>query len=90
MIEVHTDSDWAGCVRTRKSVSCGVIAWDQQFLCSASRTQAAIVLSSGEAEHNSAVSGAIDGLFVGEAAEFVARLSIGFMFCLTVQPLVGY
>ena len=76
IIEVHTDSDWAGCVRTRKSVSCGVIAWDQQFQCSASRTQATIALSSGEAEYNSAVSGAIDGLFVREAAEFVARMSI--------------
>ena len=76
LIEVHTDSDWAGCVRTRKSVSCGVIAWDQQFQCSWSRTQATIALSSGETEYNSAVSGAIDGLFVKEAAEFVARMSI--------------
>ena len=76
IIEVHTDSGWAGCVRTRKSVSCGVIAWGQQFLRSASRTQATIALSSGEAEYNSAVSGAIDGLFAKEAAEFKARMSV--------------
>lgn len=55
---VCTDSDFAGCVRTRKSTSCCMVFWGLHLLRSTSTTQAIISLSSGEAEFYSAVKGA--------------------------------
>lgn len=56
--EVYTDSDWAGCVETRRSTSGGVLAWGSHLLSHWSRTQANVALSSGEAELNAMVMGA--------------------------------
>ena len=49
-IEVYTDSDWAGCAKTRKSTSGGVIKVGSHVVKTWSRTQKAVALSSGEAE----------------------------------------
>ena len=47
---VESDSDHAGCIRTRKSTSGGVIRWGDYILKWWSKTQPTIALSSGEAE----------------------------------------
>ena len=49
-LEVYSDSDWAGCPRTRKSTSGGMLVMGGGLLKSWSTTQGPIALSSGEAE----------------------------------------
>ena len=48
-----SDSDWAGCRRTRRSTSGGVILHGRHLVHHWSRTQAGVALSSAEAELNS-------------------------------------
>ena len=50
-----TDSDWAGCRRSRKSTSGGMIFHGTHLVHQWSRTQSCIALSSGEAELNAAL-----------------------------------
>ena len=50
----YSDSDWAGCTRTRKSTSGGAIMLGKHLVHHYSSTQATIALSSGEAELNAA------------------------------------
>ena len=59
---VFTDSDHAGCLRTRKGTSSFKIVYGQHLLRSASSTQAVISLSSGESEFYSLVKGVAAGL----------------------------
>ena len=54
---IWVDSDWAGCHRTRKSTSGGVIMFGNHAVKSWSATQQVIALSSGEAEYYSMVRG---------------------------------
>ena len=61
-IEVFTDSDWAGCPKTRKSTSGGVIMIGTHVLKTWSRTQKTVALSSGEAEMIAVVKGVSEGL----------------------------
>ncbi len=49
-IEVYSDTDWAGCQRTRKSTSGGCLMLGSHLIKSWSSTQQAVALSSGEAE----------------------------------------
>ena len=49
-LEVYTDTDWAGCIRTRKSTSGGCLLLGNHILKTWSATQASLALSSGEAE----------------------------------------
>ena len=44
-IDVYTDTDWAGCVRTRKSTSGGCIMVDRHLLKAWSSTQASLASS---------------------------------------------
>ena len=55
---VWVDSDWAGCKRTRKSTSGGLVMFGSHVIRSWSATQNVIALSSGEAEYYSMVKGA--------------------------------
>ncbi len=57
-IEVYTDTDWAGCPRTRKSTSGGCVMMGSHLIKSWSSTQSGVALSSGEAEFNGVVRGA--------------------------------
>jgi hypothetical protein len=59
---VHVDSNFAGCQRTRKSTSGGVISWGSGVLKTWSKTQSTKALSSGEAELAAVVKGAAEGL----------------------------
>ena len=61
-IEVHTDSDWAGCRRTRRSTSGGCITIGKHMLKSWSTTQATVALSSAEAEFQAMIEGATRSL----------------------------
>ena len=61
-ILVYTDSDWGGCVKTRKSTSGGVLLFGNCCFSLWSRTQGVIALSSGEAELNALTKGLGEGL----------------------------
>ena len=61
-IDVYTDTDWAGCPRTRKSTSGGCVLVGSHTAKTWSSTQTGVSLSSGEAEFNGVVRGAGIGL----------------------------
>ena len=49
-IDVYSDTDWSGCLRTRKSTSGGCIMLGKHCIRTWSSTQPSVTLSSGEAE----------------------------------------
>jgi len=57
-LDVWVDTDFAGCLKTRKSTSGGVITIGNHVIKSWSNTQSVIALSSGEAEYYGMVKGA--------------------------------
>ncbi len=61
-ITIHTDTDWAGCKRTRRSTSGGCITVGGCLVKSWSTTQSLVALSSGEAELYGIVKGSAEGL----------------------------
>ena len=61
-VDIYTDTDWAGCPRTRKSTSGGCVMLGTHLIKSWSSTQTSVALSSGEAEFNGVVRGAGIGL----------------------------
>ena len=61
-IVTFVDSDFAGCVRTRKSTSGGSSFWSGQLIKAWSKTQATLALSSGEAELAAVVRGSTESL----------------------------
>ena len=65
-VDVYSDTDWSGCVRTRKSTSGGCLMLGSHFIKSWSATQGAISLSSGEAEFYGVVKAA--GIALGYQA----------------------
>ena len=54
-VTCFTDSDWAGCKRTRRSTSGGCMLWGSHPIKMWSRTQALVSLSSAEAELYAAI-----------------------------------
>ena len=54
-LNAFADSDFAGCIKTRKSTSGGAIKFGEHCIKSWSSTQSVIALSSGEAEYYSLV-----------------------------------
>ena len=57
-----TDTDFAGCIKSRKSTSAGIIQLGKHLIKSWSTNQAVIALSSGEAEYYGLVKGGSMGL----------------------------
>jgi len=57
-LTTYTDSDWAGCRRTRRSTSGGAILRGSHLITHWSSTQTTVALSSAEAELNAIVKGA--------------------------------
>ena len=49
-IDGHTDSDWGGCTKSRKTTSGAVIMLGQHMIKSYSKQQKVLALSSAEAE----------------------------------------
>ena len=62
VLDIFSDSNWAGCRRTRKSTSGGAAVWGSHTLKTWSKTQALVAKSSGEAELYGIVRGACEGL----------------------------
>ena len=56
-LEVYSDTDWAGCPRTRKSTTGGCAMVGSHLIKAWSSTQASVALSSGEAEYYGPVHG---------------------------------
>ena len=63
-LHVYTDSDWAGCPRTRRSTSGGLVLLSGVAVKHWSSTQPSVALSSGEAEYVALVKAASEGLGV--------------------------
>ena len=83
-LDVYSDSDHAGCIRTRKSTSGCVIMAGCNLLKSVCRGQAVVALSSGEAEFYALVTSASEALCEQSiASEWDARLSINLIFDAT-------
>ncbi len=61
-IDVYTDTDWAGCARTRKSTSGGCVLLGRHAIKQWSSTQSSVALSSGEAEFAGVIRGSGQGL----------------------------
>jgi hypothetical protein len=68
-ITVYTDSDWGGCVKTRRSTSGGIAMRGNHLICHWARTQQLIALSSAEAELNAAVKACQEGLGLAHLEE---------------------
>ena len=62
IVDVYTDTDWAGCPKTRKSTSGGCVMLGGHAIKHWSSTQTSISLSSGEAEFAGVIRGAGQGL----------------------------
>ena len=61
-LEIFVDSDWAGCMRTRRSTSSGLIKLGKHTLKTWSVTQAIVAMSSAEAELYAMTEGATRGI----------------------------
>ena len=71
LLEVFSDSDWAGDKQSRKSVSCAMFYLDGAYFYSYSRTQKSIALSSAEAEYMALTGAASEGIGLHAAARFL-------------------
>lgn len=63
-VETFVDADWAKDIETRRSASAGCVMYGGARLCSWSRTQKAVALSSGEAEFTAIAAGVSEGQFI--------------------------
>ena len=61
-LRAQVDSDWAGCEKSRKSTSGGLIYFGTHVILHWARTQTTIALSSGEAELGGIITGVSNGL----------------------------
>ena len=78
LVEVFTDSDWAGdqsncSSRRRHSVSSAMIFLNGRAVTSRSRSQKSIALSSCESEYLAAVGGGAEGIHIGRLWTFLVR-----------------
>ena len=71
LLEVFSDSDWAGNKSSRKSASSGTMFLDGQVIYTFSRNQKSVALSSGEAEYYAGASAASDSILLKEAIQFL-------------------
>jgi hypothetical protein len=62
VLDVFGDSDWAGCLRTRRSTTGGIATLSGTAVKSWSSTQASVAQSSGEAEYYALARAAAEGL----------------------------
>ena len=85
---IEGDSDHAGCQRTRKSTSGGVIRWGGHVLKWWSKTQPTIALSSGEAELAAMIRATSEGLgMVATMSEF--NINVRLKVCSDAVAAIG-
>ena len=72
-ILVYTDSDWAGCQRTRRSTTGGAVMYGSCLVAHWSRTQVSLALSSAEAELNAAVKAACEAIGMKQLCGHLGR-----------------
>ena len=72
-VQVYSDSDWATCQRTRKSMSCYAIRFGEHLLDTSCARQSTVALSSGEAEYYALTRGASAGLLVKDVLAELGR-----------------
>ena len=76
-VTTYTDTDFAGCSRTRKSTSGGVIMFGQHLIKTWSSTQNVIALSSGEADYYGLVKGGAQSIgFRNMMSQMGAKIGI--------------
>ena len=63
-LQVYTDSDWAACVESRKSMSSYSIKFGKHLLDTSCAKQSIVALSSGEAEYYAITRGSAAGMMV--------------------------
>ena len=68
-VVVYSDSDWGGCVSSRRSTSGGAVVHGKHLIQHWSKTQQLIALSSAEAELNAAVKSGQEGLGVAHLSQ---------------------
>ena len=77
VINIYADASWAGCSRTRKSMSGGCAMFGKHFVKAWSRTQSIIAKSSGESELYGVIRGSPEGLdLVTLAGDFGVEFKI--------------
>ena len=76
-----TDSDWGGCVRTRRSTSGGVVMHGSHAVLHWSRTQQLVALSSAEAELNASIKAAQEALGLRQTALEIGLSCVGSVAC---------
>ena len=70
-LEACSDSDWAGCVKSRKSTSGGLVLMGCHLLAHWSSTQATVALSVGEAELNAMVKATAESIGLSNLSKSV-------------------
>ena len=76
-LQVYSDANWAGCRKTRKSTSGGVIMKGRHLLKAWSRNQNIVALSSAESEFHATVKAAMEGLgMITMAASFGDKCTV--------------
>ena len=71
-IIIWTDSAFAGCEKSRKTTSAGVVMWSTHLIKSLSTNQAVIAFSSGRSEYYAADKAGSAGLGTEALAEEIA------------------
>ena len=75
-IDAHSDANWAGCKRSRKSSSGGTLALGSHLIKAYSKTQAVLAKSSGESELYGVVRASTESLGVSSLLEDFAMTGI--------------
>ena len=87
-LKVYSDSNWAGCIATRKSTQGGAIMFGQHCVKTWSSTQGVIALSSAEAEYYGLVKGASCGLgAISMYKDMGISLDLGIYFCILAHNI---
>ena len=76
LLEIFSDSDWAGDKATRISVSCACMFLNGNYFYSYSRTQKSIALSSAEAEYLSLTGATSEALNIHSAIRFLTATPV--------------
>ena len=88
-IVVSTDTDYAGCRKTRRSTNGGVIQIGSHMVKTWSTTQAIVALSSGEAEFYGLVKGACEAIGVAGLLEDLGRSRPRIILCTDSSAAKG-